>query len=76
MLNPGKVPLEPCMGTHDCSRMCDTSNHGYFRWCQDGSRLDSLGYATCKDRKQKCEMIEINDAMFDLTWSISFKNVN
>ena len=19
MLNPGKVPLEPCMGTHDCS---------------------------------------------------------
>ena len=44
----------------------------------DGVRIvvDSLGYATCKDRKQKCKMIEINGAMFDVTWSINFENVH
>ena len=41
-------------------------------WGGRGGRLFQQS-ATYKDRKQKGELIEINGAMFDVTWTITFE---
>ena len=44
-------------------------------WGGRGGRLFQQS-ATYKDRKQKGELIEINGAMFDVTWTITFESVH